>query len=418
MDIFKANSNRSQKQGFIPARPSAWFISAAQQLIRIQLTLKDRLQLHEKDVEILSRLPTGSGVILASNHADETDTRVCLELSRRSRRSFITMCNREAFDEMRGLAGWALQRLGYFSVERGARDLQAKSYAIEVVRGGKHVLVVFPEGEIFYQNEQLQHFHSGAIDIGFQAIAENRKESPSWTAFVVPMVIKYHYSRSIEGELDQRISRMEGDLSIPKSTDSLQERLLAIATKLIQRKQAAHQLITADGVDQNLTQEITLAKNAIFTEVELRHKQMPVSEHLPLIDRVWQLAAELRQKAKDPADQTTRNALQKDLDALQEVGHLASWSPRYLRGASSYDRLAESVIKLERELYRVKRPRPIAGRDILVTLSEPIDMARYVSDYEQDARTACRQVTQQLQEQIQELLNKLAEASHIGPLPK
>ncbi len=418
MNIFQTNSNRSQSKEFIPARPSGWFTGAVQQIIRGQLTLKDRLHLQKKDVDVLAQLPVGSGVILASNHADETDPRVCLELSRRARKPFITMCNREAFDEMRGFAGWALQRLGYFSVERGARDHQAKAYAIDVVREGKHVLVVFPEGEIFYQNEKLQHFHSGAIDIGLKAITENRKESPEWTAFLVPMVIKYHYSRSIENELDRRISRMEKKLSIKVSMESLQQRLLTIAAKLIQRKELSHQLVNPDCSQQDLTQQIFLAQNTIFTEVELRHREMPVSQQLPLIDRSWQLAAEIRQKANDPSDQTCKESLRKDLDSLQEVEHLASWSPRYLRGASSEDRLAESVIKLERELYRVKRPSPIAGRDILLTVAAPIDMAQYVSDYQQDARTACRQVTQQLHEQIQALLDKLAQSANSGSIAR
>src|SRR5215471_17033815 len=121
------NLDQSQSKEFIPAKPSRWFTTAVQQMIRGQLTLKDKLHLHKNDVDVLAQLPPGSGVILASNHADEADPRVCIELSRRARKSFITMCNREAFDEMRGFAGWALQRLGYFSVERGARDHQAKA---------------------------------------------------------------------------------------------------------------------------------------------------------------------------------------------------------------------------------------------------------------------------------------------------
>lgn len=414
MSTLNDNLDQPQRKEFIPAKPSRWFTAAVQQMIRGQLTLKDKLHLPEKSVDVLTQLPPGSGVILASNHADEADPRVCIELSRRARKSFITMCNREAFDEMRGVAGWALQRLGYFSVERGARDHQAKAYAIDVVREGKHVLVVFPEGEIFYQNEKLQHFHSGAIDIGLKAITENRKEKPEWTAFLVPMVIKYHYSRSIENELDKRISRMEKELSIKASTETLQQRLLTIAAKLIQRKRESHQLIDQDYSQQNLTQEIFLAQNAMFNAVELRHREMPVSQQLPLIDRSWQLAAEIKQKAKDSSDQTSKENLQQDLDLLKEVGQLAGWSPRYLRGATSCDRLAESVMKLERELYKLKRPSPIAGRDILLTVADPIDMAQYISDYQQDARSSCRQVTQLLHEQIQGLLDKLAQQANGG----
>jgi len=455
---------QSPRAEFIPARPSGWFTRAVQELIRAELNFKDHLKLQQTDLEVLKNLPSGCGVILASNHADEADPRVCLELARQARKPFITMCNREAFDEMGGLAGWALQRLGYFSVKRGARDLKAKEYAIEVVRKGKDVLVVFPEGEIFYQNEKLQHFHPGVVDICLKAICENRKTDPSFTALVVPMVIKYHYSRSIKAELDARISKMEQDLSIEPSEKKMQQRLLEIAATIIERKHIAHDLSslhepgslnelnssnenlstnehvsgnTQTGLirseaserdlypepaepetyQQDLSMKIKLTQNAIFQKVEHRHNQES-SGRLPIISRSWKLGAELRQKAAQGSKNSiSKENLHRDLSDLQEVEHLSAWSPRYLRAATSSDRLAESVMKMERELYKIKRPKPIPGRDVFVKIAAPIDMGQYASDYEQDARAATSQVTHLLQTQIQEMLDEVAkevaqEATH------
>src|ERR1700729_1395472 len=129
----------SAKHSFIPAKPTSWFISAAQALIRAELALTNRLFLDKEDLAMFRQLPAGSGIVLASNHADETDPLVCLELARRSGLRLITMCNREAFDENLGMAGWALQRLGYFSVKRGAHDSLAKTYATDVVKSGRDV---------------------------------------------------------------------------------------------------------------------------------------------------------------------------------------------------------------------------------------------------------------------------------------
>lgn len=403
----QANANNAYRRAFLPAKPSPVIISAAQELIRLQLTHSDKLHLDPRHVDVLTQLPSAAGVILASNHADETDPRVCLELSRRSGRRFITMCNREAFDEMLGFAGWVLQRLGYFSVERGARDSLAKAYAIDVVRRGRDVLVVFPEGEIFYQNEKLQHFHVGTIDICMRAVADKRAQVSDWTAYVVPMLIKYHYSRPIEDELNKRISCMERDLAISPGQASLKDRLLCIAGKLIQRKAQKFNLDIVDGTSQDLTQQIRLTEDAIFEDVEQRHKQFPVSPQSPMIDRSWKLAAEIQQQADSKPDSISRQNLRQDLNALREVAQLSSWSPQYLRGATSNDRLAESVIKLERELYRIRRPRPIGGRDIFVTIAEPMDMAQHMSAYTSNAQDACLQATQQLREKIQGLLDKL-----------
>lgn len=113
----------------------------------------------------------------ANTHADETAMKVCLELSRRCRRRFLSMMNREAFDEVLGIAGWWLRRLGCFSVERGGHSEVAKRFAIDVVKQVREVLVVFHEGESYYLNDLVQPFKSGAIEIGMQALVEMRQGS-------------------------------------------------------------------------------------------------------------------------------------------------------------------------------------------------------------------------------------------------
>ncbi len=188
---------------FRPAKPVSWLIAGAQILNRIDLAWRNRLRIEQRDLEVLRTLPRTAGIILASNHADETDMKACLELSRRCRRRFLFMMNREAFDEASGLAGWWLQRLGSFSVERGGHNEVAKHFAIDVVKWGQEVLVIFPEGEIFYLNDLVQPFKSGVVDIGMQAVVEMRREQPDWTAYLVPMAIKCVF-RSRTGRMGWR----------------------------------------------------------------------------------------------------------------------------------------------------------------------------------------------------------------------
>src|SRR6476620_11100837 len=121
----------SEPPTFRPARPRGWVIRAVQTFLRFDLSWRNRLHLDPADLEVLRRLPPGMGLILTSNHADEKDFEVCLDLSRRCGRRFLFMMNREAFREGFGIAGWWLQRLGAFSVERGGRNEAAKRYAID-----------------------------------------------------------------------------------------------------------------------------------------------------------------------------------------------------------------------------------------------------------------------------------------------
>ncbi len=113
----------SETTTFRPAKSPGWVIWAALCFNRLDLAWHNRTASRTaRPRRCCGDLPRGAGVILTSNHADETDMRACLELSRRCGRRFLYMMNREAFDEGFGSAGWWLQRLGAFSVERGGRE--------------------------------------------------------------------------------------------------------------------------------------------------------------------------------------------------------------------------------------------------------------------------------------------------------
>ncbi len=393
--------------GFVPAKPVGWFIKTAQAIVRAELALSNRLCLAEQDLDVFRQLPLGSGVILASNHADETDALVCLELSRRCGRRFITMCNREAFDEYYGLAGLALQRLGHFSVKRGAHDSEAKTYAVETLKQGSDVLVIFPEGEIYYLNEVVQPFHSGTVDICLQAIVENRKSDLSWTAFILPMVIKYHYNADIENELEKRIAKMEKHLMLKPKDSSLQSRLVAVESILLDREKRLHSIRMKQASKLDITQQLSIAEKDILSEIEQKHHCTPVSPQPPIIDQAWRLEAEIRQSLQEQCDKSSRIELEQELASLKEVAQLSSWRPSYYTNSPSMDRLAEAVLKAERELYNIKRPRQLASRHVSVKLAEPIDMGQHVSNYTQDPHTVRHEQTQKLHQQMQNLVNTL-----------
>src|SRR5690606_35038712 len=79
----------SMGTSFRPARPRGWVIRAVQTFLRFDLARRNRLHLEPGDLAVLRALPQGVGIILVANHADETDFKACLELSRRSGRRFL-----------------------------------------------------------------------------------------------------------------------------------------------------------------------------------------------------------------------------------------------------------------------------------------------------------------------------------------
>jgi 1-acyl-sn-glycerol-3-phosphate acyltransferase len=394
---------------FLPAKPSAWLLWLAQSLLRLDLPLSNSVQLAEQDLNVLRSLPAGAGIILTPNHADEKDPPICMDLARRCGRRFLFMGNREAFTEGFGAAGWALQRIGVFSVKRGGRDAAAKQYAINVVRGAQDVLVIFPEGEILYLNDTVQPFHSGAVEIAMKAILEERKNKPDFTAYIVPMAIKYRYQDQIKEVLERRVSLMERKLSKDMSGHELHKRLKLIVAELLKRQESAHN-IECEVEEQRLTQLGTRVKNvrhSIISEIEQKYPSAYNDQSMTL-DRAFQLSAHVREAMLQEVDPEHQMQYRQDLSALKEVEHLVSWRPSYIDGNASVDRMAEVVLKLERELYGIKRPRQLAKREVYLRIGEPINLGNLISDYIQDPHQLREHVSEQLRSTIQSLIDQIS----------
>ena len=301
----------SENPSFRPATPQRWVLWPVQTYLSLDLAWRNRLRLERRDLEVLRDLPRGAGTILASNHADETDFKACLELSRRCNRRFLYMMNREAFDEGRGIAGWWLQRLGAFSVERGGRNDQAKRSAIEVVKRGQEVLVVFPEGEIYYLNDLVQPLKSGVVEIGMQAVVEARRIQPDWTAYLVPMALKYHYRRPIGPILERRTRLLEQRLFQRISGGSLPRRLVLIVAELLSRQEMIHRLKPDPDRLAEMSERVQEVRQAVLAQMDVQYPGPTVHSRAGTMDRTWRLSSFLRnllRQGKKYSDQSRRDS--------------------------------------------------------------------------------------------------------------
>jgi 1-acyl-sn-glycerol-3-phosphate acyltransferase len=74
-----------------------------------------------------------------------------------------------------------------------------------VIKKDSDTLIMFPEREISYLNDLVQPFKTGVIHMGLQTIAEAHKTNPLWTAYLLPVAIKYRYRKPIKLILDRKI---------------------------------------------------------------------------------------------------------------------------------------------------------------------------------------------------------------------
>lgn len=88
-------------------------------------------------------------------------------------------------DEMNGLQGWLIQRLGGFPVNPRQPAIASLRYGLEILQNGE-MLVIFPEGGI-YRDKQLHPLKPGLARLALQAEASR----PDLAVQIVPIHLDY-----------------------------------------------------------------------------------------------------------------------------------------------------------------------------------------------------------------------------------
>ena len=126
-------------------------------------------------------LPQEGAVILAPTHRARWDSLLIPYatgrfVTGRDLRFMVTA------DEMKGLQGWIIKRLGGFPVNPRNPAIASLRYGVEVLQNGE-MLVIYPEGNIF-RDRQLQPLKPGLARLALQA--SSRQELK-----IVPIHLQY-----------------------------------------------------------------------------------------------------------------------------------------------------------------------------------------------------------------------------------
>jgi hypothetical protein len=124
-----------------------------------------------RSVQVLGRenLPLSGPLLLAPTHRARWDALLLphaagRRITGRDCRFMVTV------DEMRGLQGWFLHRLGCFPVSQGRPSLASLRYAVDLLAAGEQ-LVVFPEGRIVREEIPLR-LHQGLARLAMLAAGQ------------------------------------------------------------------------------------------------------------------------------------------------------------------------------------------------------------------------------------------------------
>jgi hypothetical protein len=158
-----------------------------------------------------------------------------------------------------------------------------------------------------------------------------------------------------------------------------------------------------------LKEQILEAQTTILSKIETKYPQLQIDPKAQLVDQARKIIFFLREQLgqKKLFSTETRMRLKKDIKDLKETIQMAGWQPQYINFTPSEERLAETVMKLEREVLGIKKPRPLGNRYVFLRIGHPLDLGHYVESYRRDPSAISHQIAEELRDNIQSLIEKM-----------
>ncbi len=342
----------------------------------------------------------GHAVLLAPNHADHSDPHVMVELAARHGLRPSFMGAREIF-EVSPLAGWMLQSMGVFSVDRDGPDLSAIKTAIGLLEKGGEPLVIYPEGEIYHHHERIDPLHEGVASILLKAAA---RLPDGREAFLVPVGFRFRHDDSVEPTFRDRLTRLEDRIGwTPKPSMPLDDRILRLGAGMLALKETE---FLGEAGRGGLQERLSYLCARLLAEVEERQGSDPKAVTAP--ERVRALRYRIRRRLLDagnPPPPAEKETLLDDLDRAFTALQAHSYIGDYLLGCPSLDRRAETIMKLEEDLFGF--PSYPAPRTARVVAGEPIRVSRMLAAGELPKKGGAAELTAMLEGKLVELLGRI-----------
>jgi hypothetical protein len=349
---------------------------------------------HFVGLECLRRsITAGCGVVLAVNHSRWADPPVVGVLGLEAGCYFYYLVSYHLFRQGR-FSGWYLNRLGGYSVWREGTDRESLRASVDILARAERPLVVFPEGTYFRQNERL-----GPLQEGFSLIARHAARRGERPIVVHPVALKYWYLEDPRPALSEVLGRRERRLGwFPQRHLDWYPRLERLGEALAALQEIGHFGQVHSGPVEDRLRALA---DALVTRLEGEYLGRTGAGRL--LDRVRRLRQAAVRRGAD-SDPEVRQRAQEALRALLLCENLNCQSLDYLRQRPSYERLAETVLRMEEAITDIPEPF-LAPLGVVGAVGPGID----VSDYEGVPRRGRRGADPLMQEtaaSIQGLLDR------------
>ena len=346
----------------------------------------------------------GDRVVLMPNHPTHADAAIMLEASRRAGLTTQMMAAYDVFLRSR-LDAFIMQRLGAFSVDREGSDPRAMKTALGVLEKGKHALVVFPEGNVYLENDRVTPFSEGAAFLALRSARQLKEQGRRVLA--VPVSIKATHLTDCKPLVADRLRGLAKAVGVELPAEATPvEAMRLIGVALLHRNLKLRGLDTPQADDFHTL--ISHAGGVVMDKLEAKLDITP-KPGTSLIDRVRRARQVIHEVRTDPERVADHAAASTWADEAMLALRLASYSDSYAASHPTLDRVEETSEKLAEDLHRKMMP-PIADRAAYIRFNEPIPLCEFVAE-KRPGRRQVRGLTARCESAVQQGIDLLNQAN-------
>lgn len=405
---------RPRPHTFYPPKNNRFVIGVVQRLLPADMRRKLKVTEVAMQSGALDRLQQlkGERCLLTPSHSGGYEPHIMLYLSKLLGEDFNFLAALELFEQS-PLQRWLLQRLGVYSILRGAVDRPSFEMTRKLLAGGQRPLVIFPEGETIWQGSTVMPFQQGVFQLAFKAFEDAQKIDAEASLLCVPIAIRYVYLADMSDQIEATLARLEAQLSIPAGAkgDSCYLRMRRAAEAVLAANERFHNVKPAEGL--KMDERIQFLKLNVIERME-RDLAISPRDGEPILNRIRSLFNEVDRIVfdKPPASEYEQHlAAQRQQAARNQYHDL--W--RLLRFVAIYDGYVGESMTVERYMDVLGlmdaevfgRRHAWGPRQARVDVGEPIDLRDRYTAYIANKRGEIADVTLAMESVVGQMLSAL-----------